>query len=170
MSWTKEVTAKYPVTEILGDERANMNVALTDYLAAKFEPYGIVIETASLLDINPDEETRQAIQKKVNAQQELELANIEKNTAKVRAEKEKEVAEIDAQQRLVEAQGKAEAMLVEAEAQAQANREIADSLTPELIEQMKYEKWDGVLPYIEGSSTPIVNIGGYNTTPGVSNP
>ena len=166
MSWTKEVTAKYPVTEILGDERANMNVTLTEYLADKFAPYGIVIETASLLDINPDEETRQAIQKKVNAQQELELATIEKNTAKVQAEKEKDVAEINAQKRLIEAQGKADAMKIEAEAQAQANSVIAASLTQELIEQMKYEKWDGVLPYIEGASTPIVNIGGNSMTSG----
>ena len=165
MSWTKEVTAKYPVTDILGDERANMNVALSEYLAKKFNPYGIIIESASLLDVNPDEETRQAIQKKVNAQQELELANIEKNTAKVQAEKEKEVAQIDAEKRLIEAQGKADAMAIEAEAQAKANKEIAGSLTPELIEQTKYNKWDGVLPYIEGSSTPIVNIGGNSTTP-----
>lgn len=164
ISWTKEVTAKYPVTEILGDERANMNIALAEYLANKFEPYGIIIETASLLDVNPDKETRKAIQKKVNAQQELELANIEKNTAKVQAEKDKEVAEINAEKRLIEAQGKADAMAIEAEAQAKANKEIAGSLTPELIEQLKYNKWDGVLPYIEGTSTPIVNIGGNNST------
>lgn len=168
MSWTKEVTAKYPVTDILGDERANMNVALSEYLAKKFEPYGIIIESASLLDVNPDEETRQAIQKKVNAQQELELANIEKNTAKVQAEKDKEVAQINAEKRLIEAQGRADAMAIEAQAQAKANKEIAGSLTPELIEQMKYDKWDGVLPYIEGSSTPIVNIGGNSTTPETS--
>ena len=168
MSWTKEVTAKYPVTDILGDERANINVALSEYLAKKFEPYGIIIESASLLDVNPDEETRQAIQKKVNAQQELELANIEKNTAKVQAEKDKEVAQINAEKRLIEAQGRADAMAIEAQAQAKANKEIAGSLTPELIEQMKYDKWDGVLPYIEGSSTPIVNIGGNSTTPETS--
>ena len=33
VSWTKEVTAKYPVTEILGDERANLNVALSEYIS-----------------------------------------------------------------------------------------------------------------------------------------
>lgn len=171
ISWTKEVTAKYPVTEILGEERANLNIALTEYLASKFSPYGIVIETASLLDINPDEETRQAIQKKVNAQQELELATIEKNTARIQAEKDKEiaeiaaekdkqVAEINAKKVLIEAQGRADAMKVEAEAQAKANSVIAASLTKELIEQIKYNKWNGVLPYIEGTAMPIIDING----------
>ena len=158
MAWTKEVTAKYYVTEILGEKRQALNGVLSDYLREKFEPYGIIIETASLIDIRPDEETRTAIQKKVTAQQELELANIERNTAKVNAEKEKEVAEINAEKAKIEAQGKAEAALIKAEAEAKANKEIAESLTDRLIEKEKYDKWNGELPYIEGSATPIISI------------
>lgn len=158
MAWTKEVTAKYYVTEILGEKRQALNGVLSDYLREKFEPYGIIIETASLIDIRPDEETRTAIQKKVTAQQELELANIERNTAKVNAEKEKEVAEINAEKAKIEAQGKAEAALIKAEAEAKANKEIAESLTDKLIEKEKYDKWNGELPYIEGSATPIISI------------
>lgn len=48
--------------------------------------------------ISTDDETQAAIQKKVNAQQELELANIEAKTAKVQADKDKEVALIAAEQ------------------------------------------------------------------------
>ena len=57
MSWTKEVTAKYSVIDLLGDKRATLNSELTDYLKQKFEPYGIVIESVSLINIDPDEET-----------------------------------------------------------------------------------------------------------------
>lgn len=89
MSWTKEVTAKYSVIDLLGDKRATLNSELTDYLKQKFEPYGIVIESVSLINIDPDEETRSAVQKKVNAQQDLELAKIEQQTANVNAEKER---------------------------------------------------------------------------------
>lgn len=158
MAWTKEVTAKYYVTEILGEKRQALNGVLSDYLREKFEPYGIIIETASLIDIRPDEETRKAIQKKVTAQQELELANIERNTAKVNAEKEKEVAQINAEKAKIDAQGKAEAALIKANAEAEANKKIADSLTDKLIEKSKYDKWNGELPYIEGNATPIVSI------------
>lgn len=50
-------------------------------------------------------------------------------------------------------------MRIEAEAEAQANREIAASLTPNLIEKIKYERWDGELPTVSGSGA-IVSIDG----------
>lgn len=157
MSWTKEVTAKYSVIDLLGDQRASLNSELATYLKDKFEPYGIIIESVSLIDIDPDDETRAAVQKKVNAQQDLELAKIEQQTANVNAEKEKEVAITKANQEKETAQINAEAKLIEAQAQADANRLISQSLTPELIQQQMYEKWNGQLPTVQaGSDTPII--------------
>ena len=169
ISWTKEVTAKYPVTDILGDERANLNIAVSNYIRDKFEPYGIIIENVSLIDINADDETRASSQRKVNAQQELELAQIEQKTANVQAqkdkevalieaEKEKEVAEINAEKAKIKAEGDAEATKIKAEAEAEANAKIAKSLTPELIEKEKIDKWNGSVPVVDGSSTPIINM------------
>lgn len=170
ISWTKEVTAKYPVTEILGDERANLNTAVADYIKEKFEPYGIIIENVSLIDIDADEETRASVQRKVNAQQELELAQIEQKTANVQAQKDKEVAlikaeqdketaQISAEQAKIKAEGEAEATRIKAEAQAEANKLIAESLTPELIENNKINKWTGEVPKVSGSGATIVDIG-----------
>lgn len=157
MSWTKEVTAKYSVIDLLGDKRATLNSELTDYLKQKFEPYGIVIESVSLINIDPDEETRSAVQKKVNAQQDLELAKIEQQTANVNAEKEKEVAITKANQEKETAQINAESKLIEAQAQADANRLISQSLTPELIRQQMYDKWDGKLPTVQaGNDSSII--------------
>lgn len=168
ISWTKEVTAKYPVTDILGDERANLNIAVSEYIRNKFEPYGIIIENVSLIDINADDETRASVQRKVNAQ-ELELAQIEQKTANVQAqkdkevalieaEKEKEVAEINAEKAKIKAEGDAEATKIKAEAEAEANAKIAKSLTPELIEKEKIDKWNGSVPVVDGSSMPIINM------------
>ena len=158
MSWTKEVTAKYSVIDLLGDKRATLNTELTDYLKQKFEPYGIVIESVSLINIDPDEETRSAVQKKVNAQQDLELAKIEQQTANVNAEKEKEVAITKANQEKETAQINAEAKLIEAQAQADANRLISQSLTPELIRQQMYDKWDGKLPTVQAGNDSSVIV------------
>ena len=108
-------------------------------------------------DISVDDETAAAIQKKVTAQQELELANIEAQTAKVQAEKERQVAEINAEKKIIDANAKAEVMKIEAEAEAQANREIAASLTPQLVDKIKYERWNGELPTVSGGSS-IVSI------------
>ena len=52
-----------------------------------------------------------------------------------------EDAEIQAEQALIKAQAEADA-----QAEAEANSKIAASLTPELIEKIKYEQWNGQMP------------------------
>lgn len=152
---------------VFGDKRQELNEALDEYLKQKFEPYGIIIDTVNFTSISTDDETQAAIQKKVNAQQELELANIEAKTAKVQADKDKEVAliaaeqekekaSIQAEQAKIDAEGKAEAIKIKAEAEAEANRKIAESLTPELIEKQKIDKWNGEVPKIQGSNTSTI--------------
>lgn len=170
ISWVKEVTARYPVTDILGDERANINVAVSEYIKEKFEMYGIIVDNVSLINIEADDDTRQAVQRKVTAQQELELAQIEQKTANVQAQKdkevaliaaeqEKEVASINAEKAKIKAEGEAEAIKIKAKAEAEANKEVANSLTPELIEKQKIDKWKGEVPMVQGSgSMPIINI------------
>lgn len=169
MAWTQEVSARYPVTDIFGDKRTEINAELDVYLKGKFEPYGIIIDTVNFTDISVDAETAAAIQKKVTAQQELELANIEAETAKIQAEKDKEVALIEAaknketaaiqaEQAKIKAEGEAEAMRIAAEAEAEANRKIAESLTSELIEKIKLEKWNGSVPQVQGSGATIVDV------------
>ena len=169
IAWTQEVSANYPVTDIFGDKRTAINAELDVYLKQKFEPYGIIIDTVNFTDISVDEETAAAIQKKVTAQQEMELANIEAQTAKIQAEKDKQVAEVAAQQKIIEenakaeamrinAEAEAEAMRIKAEAEADANKMVAGSLTPSLIEKIKYEQWNGQLPKVTGSGASIVDI------------
>ena len=86
-AWTQEVTSKYPVTDVFGDKRQELNEELDRYLKEKFDSYGIMIDTVNFTRIETDSETEAAIQQKVNAQQEQELANIQAKTAKINAEK-----------------------------------------------------------------------------------
>lgn len=168
-AWTQEVSANYPVTDIFGDKRTAINEDLDVHLKEKFSEYGIIIDTVNFTDISVDPETQAAIQKKVNAQQELELANIEAQTAKiqankdrevarVQAEKDKEVAAIKAEQKIIAAEADAEALKIKSEAEAAANKEIAASLTPSLIEKIKYEQWNGVMPSVQGADGIIVDV------------
>lgn len=178
ISWVKEVTAKYPVTEILGEERANLNIAVSEYVKSKFEPYGIIVENTSLINIDADEETRAQVQRRVNAIQELELAQTEKKTAQVKADQEKEVAltkaqqdketalilaeqeketaVINAEQAKIKAEGDAEAKRIKAQAEADANRMIAESLTDALIEKAKIDKWNGEVPIVAGNESGMI--------------
>jgi regulator of protease activity HflC (stomatin/prohibitin superfamily) len=155
VAWTQEVSANYPVTDIFGDKRTKINAELDVYLKEKFYPYGIIIDTVNFTDISVDDETAAAIQKKVTAQQELELAEIEAQTAKIQAEKDKEVAMIAAEKDKAVAEIEAEKIRIAAQAEAEANRVVSQSLTPELIEQQKLAKWNGILPQIVSDSTII---------------
>lgn len=158
MTWTKEITAKRSVTDIIGDQRSAINEELSAYLKEKFDSYGIIIETASLINVDPDKETRKAIQAKVNAQQEKELAQVQAETAKINAEKDKQVAEIAAETSITKANADAEVKRIEAEAEAEANRKIAASLSEELVEKIKYEKWNGKLPTVQGNDSTIIDM------------
>lgn len=144
VAWTQEVSANYPVTDIFGDKRTSINAKLDTYLREKFEPYGIIIDTVNFTDISVDDETAAAIQEKVTAQQKLELAKIEKETALINANKDKEVAEIEAEKKLIAA-----------DAEAEANKKISASLDDNLVEKQKLEKWDGKLPQIVSDGTVI---------------
>lgn len=160
VAWTQEVSANYPVTDIFGDKRTAINAELDTYLKDKFRPYGIIIDTVNFTNISVDAETEKAIQKKVNAQQELELAKIESETALIQANKDREVALIQAEKEKQVAEIEAEKVLISANAQAEANKVIADSLTEEFIEKLQIEKWNGAYPTVVGSdSTIIKNIG-----------
>ena len=179
VAWTQEISANYPVTDIFGDKRTQINAELDVYLRSKFEPYGIIIDTVNFTNISVDDETAAAIQKKVTAQQELELAEIESKTALIQAEKDKqvalmqaekdkqvaltkaeadkEVARIEAEKVFIAAEAEAEAVRIAAEAEAEANKKIAESLTTELLEKIKYEQWSGNLPNIMGGDSLIVD-------------
>lgn len=149
VSWTKEVVARYKVSDILGEQRANVNLALTEYLAKKFEPYGITISNVSLINIEVDEETQQAINAKITAQQNAETQSINNQTAIDKAEADAQVARTNAQ-------AAADAALIEAQAQADANALLEQSLTNKILMQMYIEKWSGELPKVTSDDSSFM--------------
>ena len=161
IAWTQEVSANYPVTDIFGDQRTKINAELDIYLKDKFEPYGIIIDTVNFTDISVDDETAKAIQEKVTAQQKLELAKIEAETAKINAQKDKEVAEIDAEKAKIAADAEAYQIEAKATAEAEANKKISESLTDALINYEYAQTWDGKLPtYMSGDNgfVPVMDV------------
>ena len=140
-----EITSQYSLMELVGDKRPQINEAILDKFRNSLEPYGIVIETFNLSDVVPDEQTKEAIQAVVNAQNALEKAKVEK-----------EQAEVDAEKARVAAKGKADAELIEAEGTAAANAKLQESLTPLIVEQRKLDKWDGKLPGIVAGDSNLL--------------
>lgn len=132
VSWTKEIVANYKVSDILGSERANINSAVSDYLAKKFEPYGITISNVSLINIDVDKDTMKAINAKIKAQQDAETQAIQNQT-------NIDKAKADAEAEVTKAQGDADAKVIAAQAEADANAKINSSITDQLIRMKEAE-------------------------------
>ncbi|RHI25714.1 prohibitin family protein [Agathobacter rectalis] len=132
VSWTKEIVANYKVSDILGSERANINNAVSDYLAKKFEPYGITISNVSLINIDVDKDTMKAINAKIKAQQDAETQAIQNQT-------NIDKAKADAEAEVTKAQGDADAKVIAAQAEADANAKINSSITDQLIRMKEAE-------------------------------
>lgn len=124
IAYVKEVTPRFSVMDIYSDKKSEVNEAITTYLNERLtEEYGIHVSSALVIDVELDAALQQKVQAKEQAKQDAEIAELEKQTAEAQAETDKVIAESEAQVKVIEAQ-----------AEADANRIIAESITPELIE------------------------------------
>lgn len=124
IAYVKEVTPRFSVMDIYSDKKSEVNEAITSYLNERLtEEYGINVSSALVIDVRLDSALQQKVQAKEQAKQDAEIAELEKQTAEAQAETDKVIAESEAQVKVIEAQ-----------AEADANRIIAQSITPELIQ------------------------------------
>lgn len=141
----KSVTAKYTAEELI-TERAQVGQEVQEALSNKVSDYGVVIEKFNIVNFEFSAEFDKAIEAKQVAEQNLIKTKTEQEQAIV-------IAEAEAKKKLIEAEAEAEAILKKAQAQAEANRKIAASLSEEMIEYAKVEKWNGELPVATGGNT-----------------
>lgn len=135
-----EITTDYTMMDIYSGDRTKINKAITEHLDKEFhEQYGINVLDASIVDVHPSAQLQDTINKRVDAIQKKQEA--EANQERIKVEKETELIQAEADARVAEVKAQAEARIVEIEAQAQAeaNRLIAQSITPELIAMKEAE-------------------------------
>lgn len=129
MAYIKEVTPQYSVMDIYSEKRAEVSKTITDYLNSKLnEEYGINVSSALIIDVQLDESLKSKVQAKEQAKQDAEKAELDKQTAIAQAETDKVKAESEAAVAIEKARGEAE-----------ANRLLSESITPELIQMKEAE-------------------------------
>lgn len=85
-------------------------------------------------------------------------AAIEANQKAQQRENELRQSEAEAKKLVAAAEGEAQCILMKANADSAANRAITATLTPTLLEWAKIQKWDGKLPQVSTSTTPIIAL------------
>ena len=132
----KATTALYTAEESVTN-RSLISEGLVNGLNEKLNEIGLYVTDVNIVNYDFSEAYINAIEEKQVAQQKLLKAETEKQTIITNAEAE------------------AEALKIKAQAEAEANAILSASITKELVEYNKIEKWDGSLPQVTGGSTIV---------------
>lgn len=141
------VTSGYEVMDVYGGARPEIQGKVIAEFTKDMQQYGISIESFTFLAIRPDDNSMKAIQDKVDAEQKLQTAKVLQEQAKV-----------DSETKRINAQGEADSALIKAQGEAKSNEAVKQSLTPELVEYTKWNKWDGKLPTTMTGEGSLIQI------------
>ena len=153
---TKAVFSQYSAENLIA-KRDTLSDQIAEAMANDLKRYGITIVSVAIEDIdftdaftNAVEAKQVAAQNKLTAQTEQEQKTMEERAA---AERAKIAAQADADKAIIAANADLEVVKVQAEAalyagekEAEMNKRISESLTPELTKYKWIAQWDGELP------------------------
>ena len=132
----KAITALYTAEESVTN-RTLISEGLVTGLNEKLNEAGLYVTDVNIINFDFSDAYVTAIEEKQVAQQQLLKAETDKQTA------------------ITNAQAEAESLKIKAQAEAEANAIISASLSDELINYNKIEKWNGVLPQVTGSNAIV---------------
>lgn len=144
-----DITTQYTMMDLVGDKRAEINGKIFIAIQKYFDHDGIIVETAGIGKAEPDEQTKQAIQAVVNAENQRRQADLDRQRA-----------EIEAQKLVAQATGQAQAKKLEADAIAYYNAKVAQSTDERVVALEWVKKWNGVLPatMLGGGQGIMINL------------
>lgn len=138
--------------EDLVQNRSDVQNAIYLSLKETLEPQGIIVTDFAIENLSFDEAFEQSIQAKVIAAQDaLKMQN-------KTAEREEE-----AKQKVIAAQAEADSQKIKADAEAYSIQAVQEQLakSPNYIDYLKINNWDGVLPQAIGSEVnPFIALDG----------
>ena len=137
----KEAMPQYSITEIL-PRREEIRQKAKDAMNANLARYHIIVDDIYLANIAFSDEYEQAVEDKQVAAQQVQTQ-----------QQVLEQKRIQAEQAVVDAQGKANAAVALATGQAEANRLLSESLSPELIQYTAITKLNDKISVILLPST-----------------
>lgn len=148
-NWAREkfddAAGKYDINQIMGDNAQFLTDVRTS-LQVVLDPIGVkLIQFGFIGAPRPPAGVGDSINLAVKATQ-------------IAQQKQNEIiqAQADAQKEVAKAQGDAQATLTNAEAQAKANKMLSDSLSPVLVQYRMIDKWNGVMPTVQGGGPGLI--------------
>lgn len=126
------------IEDLIGEGKNSFMDEVLTQVQARMSPHGIMVDNIYAVgQFRLDARVVEAINRRISAAQETEQRRQQVETARQEAERQR----------------------IEAEGQAAANQIIARSITPELVQYIAAQKWNGQLPAAT-SGVPFINLPG----------
>ena len=142
----KAVTADYNATDLIA-KRSIVKKEAQDVVTERLSKYNILVNDFSITDFKFSAEFEKAIEAKQVAEQEA----LQKNYELQKAKKDAEIA-------ITQAEAKKTSTITLAQGDAESQRLLRQTLTSELIELRRIEKWDGKYPQVMGETLPMLSL------------
>lgn len=151
--------SKMRVNSIYGTGKTGLMEAVQESVKQQVATNGIIVEKIYWIgSLRLPPRVVEAIDSEIAANSAARQRLNEIESSKAEADKLRAKASGEADAVKAAAGAEAASITLRADAQAEANRKLAQSLTPELIEYMKATQWDGVLPQVTGGATPLIDM------------
>jgi regulator of protease activity HflC (stomatin/prohibitin superfamily) len=142
------LASQMTIESVYGNGRQVLIDKSTEMVAKQVRPFGIVVERVySVGEFRLPPAVVTAINLKIEASQRAQ-----------QRENEVKEAEAEASKKIATAKGEAESVRIRAEAEATANKSVANSVTPSLIQYQSIKRWDGRLPLVTSGTIPMLNL------------
>ncbi len=143
----QEIAGEEAIADVMGPKKAEATGRVQKLLEQRLSPYGLIVRQFTINELRAPSTVIDAINtKNVMQQQALTSQNeLQKNT-------------FQAQGDSIKAAGQAKAIMALANAQAEANRKLAASISPTLVQYEIAKKWDGKLPTVTGGAVPMLQL------------
>lgn len=142
----RETANQFTTDQMLG-ERAAYREAIMEELVDRFKgsDLGVQLSEFSLQEVRSPEEVKKAYDAAASAE-----INIGTEESKL------EAAKVSTQTRVAEAEADAQAAIKRAEGEAEANRLLAASLTPEVLQKLLIDAYDEGTVYVTDGNTDLL--------------
>ncbi len=152
------VASKYTWEEITSSKRAEIVSEISQVLTAELAKRHLRLISMGVREVHLPQSLQTALDQKIQAQQQAEQQKYQLAQAQIKAQQDVAEATGRANALKAQAEGEAQATLTRATAQSEANKQLAQSLTPELIRYQQLQRWDGKLPVFSGgNATPLID-------------
>lgn len=141
----KAVFARYTAENLVAN-RDLLSTEICSALQADMEAYGINISSVAIEDIDFTDAFTDAVEAKQVAAQEKLTAETKQAQLTMEQEAQAEREVIAAQAELEVTKIQAESAYYAGEREAEMNKKIAESITPELVKYYYIKQWNGILP------------------------